>query len=256
MKTLTLVCNFVLLGLGGAIILTDERGPFIGILMVALILFNIVMVAGSAVGVKSALPEESSVSEGNKKNLKFYGIMRIFAVILNILLIVLVSVVFSKGSGYLLPYLFAFIVLSLVLNIVLIAAGRWNRFYLQKRPVFTAGIIVALLFTGTFEVFRILIGNGIRENISIAKNEYPGKAEDALLAYLADSTKSVQDRTKIAVWTLGQIRSEKALPVLQRLYNNSDLNQYEVHKAIVSIESNWMGAREKNVFGSWRKLNK
>jgi hypothetical protein len=115
---------------------------------------------------------------------------------------------------------------------------------------------------------RIWIGNDIKENISIARKTYPGKAEDALIAYLADTTISPQDRTQVAIWTLGQIRSEKALPVLNSLYKNDPMGttckgrhnavlcQYEIHKAIVSIENNWLGAKEKNWFGSWSKLNK
>jgi hypothetical protein len=115
---------------------------------------------------------------------------------------------------------------------------------------------------------RIWIGHGIKERIHIAKQQYSGIAEDALIAYLSDTNQSTQDKSDIAIWTLGQIRSQKALPILKELYKNDPegktckyhhgtvLCQYEIHKAIVSIESKWLGAKEKNWFGSWSKLNK
>lgn len=121
-----------------------------------------------------------------------------------------------------------------------------------------------LLFLG----LRIWGGHGIKENISIAKAQYGGIAEDALLAYLSDTNHSAKDRTDVAIWTLGQIRSEKALPVLKILYkddptgetcrysHDAELCQYEIHKAIISIEHGWMGAKEKNWLGSWARLNK
>ncbi len=271
MKTLTLVCNFVLLGFVGVGILTnglpeESDSLILVLLMIAGLFMNIIMITGSKVGTGSLMPEQNSILESGQKRWSFYMFLKIFAIILNSIILVIISGEYRSGSGYLIPYLMAFVVLTLVLSIVRISISRWNRFNGLKRTVFLSGIILAFLFIGTMTTFQILIGNGIKKNISIAKNEYPGKAEDALLAYLADSTKSPRDRTQIAVWTLGQIRSGKALPVLKSLYKNdpegmacrhdSELCQYEIHKAIVSIESNWMGAKEKNVFGSWARLNK
>jgi hypothetical protein len=62
------------------------------------------------------------------------------------------------------------------------------------------------------------------------------------------------------------MRSEKALPYLYDLYNddpqgrtckgkhNSVLCQYEIHKAIVSIENGLPGAKKKIWLGSWQKF--
>lgn len=114
-------------------------------------------------------------------------------------------------------------------------------------------------------ILRILISHTVRENITIAENHYRGSAEDALIAYLSDSTNSPDDRTHIAIWTLGQIRSEKALPSLQKLYNedpdgitckgrhDSVLCQREIHKAIVSIENDLPGAKKKIWLGAWQR---
>jgi len=138
----------------------------------------------------------------------------------------------------------------------------------MKRILYIIGISLTVLFLCLFLAMRIWCGQAIKENISIAKAQYGGIAEDALIAYLSDATHSPKDRTELAIWTLGQIRSEKALPVLRGLYKDDPngvtckynhrtvLCQYEIHKAIVSIEHGWLGAKEKNVFGSWARLNK
>jgi hypothetical protein len=138
----------------------------------------------------------------------------------------------------------------------------------MKRVLFIIGISLTVIFLCFFLAMRIWCGHGIKERISIAKQQYSGTAEDALIAYLSDTTHTPNDRTDVAIWTLGQIRSKKALPILKKLYRNDPegktckyhhdtvLCQYEIHKAIVSIEHKWLGAKEKNWFGSWSGLNK
>ena len=138
----------------------------------------------------------------------------------------------------------------------------------MKRVLIVVSVVLTTVIALLFLTLRIWIGQGIKERIEIAKEKYPGKAEDSLIAYLNDSTISPDKRTDVAIWTLGQIRSTKALPVLQAYYKDDPagktckgqhdevLCQYELHKAIVSIEHGWLGAREKNWFGSWAKFNK
>jgi hypothetical protein len=138
----------------------------------------------------------------------------------------------------------------------------------MKRILIIIGIGLTVIFFCFIIAMRIWIGTGIKERISIVQHRYSGTAEDALIAYLSDTTNSPHDRTDIAIWTLGQIRSKKALPILNGIYKNDPqgktckyhhdtvLCQYEIHKAIVSIEHKWLGAKEKNWFGSWARLNK
>jgi hypothetical protein len=138
----------------------------------------------------------------------------------------------------------------------------------MKRVLFIVGISLTIIFLSFIIAMRIWIGHSIQDRIDIAKKQYSGIAEDALIAYLSDTIHSPSERTDVAIWTLGQIRSKKALPLLYKLYkndpegrtckgrHNSVLCQYELHKAIVSIEHNWLGAKEKNWFGSWSRLNK
>jgi hypothetical protein len=138
----------------------------------------------------------------------------------------------------------------------------------MKRILFIVLLSLSVLLFCFFLAGRIMCRHGIIDRIGIAEKQYPGKAEDALIAYLLDTTHSSRDRSDVAIWTLGQIRSKKALPILLNLYKNdpegmtckgkhvSVLCQYEIHKAIVSIEHNWLGAKEKNWFGSFVRLNR
>ena len=120
-----------------------------------------------------------------------------------------------------------------------------------RLAVIIAGILLAVILTGIFAM-DIWIRHDVKENISIAQENYPGTAEEALISFLQDEENSFNDRTHIAIWTLGMLKSEKALPVLKGYYHddpkglsckghhNQMLCQYGLHKAIVQIEGRWM----------------
>ena len=109
-------------------------------------------------------------------------------------------------------------------------------------------MIILVLSVTAFAGINIWIGQSVKQHIALAQYRYAGTAEDALMALLLDETNSPQDRTHIAVWTLGQIRSEKALTCLHDLYKDDPkgvsckgrhdevLCQYELFKAIRAIE--------------------
>jgi hypothetical protein len=120
----------------------------------------------------------------------------------------------------------------------------------MKKPLYLiSGSLLTLLFLG-FIAVHVWIDVDVKNNITVAKEKYPGTAEDALIAYLLDINNSTQDRTSIAIWTLGQIKSEKALPILEEFYQNDPkgetckgkhdtvLCQYEIYKALKAINSN------------------
>lgn len=107
---------------------------------------------------------------------------------------------------------------------------------------------IVLLIVISYFSMRIWIGGSVKENISYAQDIYQGTAEDALIEMLIDETISTNDKTHIAVWTLGQLHAEKALPLLKKLYKNDpegetcygnhdyEICQYELYKAIEAIE--------------------
>ena len=110
---------------------------------------------------------------------------------------------------------------------------------------------IIILFASVTAGIYFWIDYALKENIKIAKQKYPGgKAEDVLIAYLEDTTNSPEDRSHIAVWTLGQIQSEKGMSILMKYYKNdpegktckdlhdSVLCQYEIYKALHTKEVN------------------
>jgi hypothetical protein len=122
----------------------------------------------------------------------------------------------------------------------------------MKRFIVIVGSILLVLFLASTVGIYIWTGQEVRKNIKIAKSKYPGGiAEDALIDFLLDTLNSPQQRSDIAVWTLGQIRSEKAVPVLRKLYKHdpegttcygrheSVLCQREIYKALNAREVNW-----------------
>jgi hypothetical protein len=121
---------------------------------------------------------------------------------------------------------------------------------MKKVILFIGGTFVILLLLGYIAIY-IWIDVDVKNNIKLAKDKYPGKAEDALIAYLCDTTNSPEDRSLLAIWTLGQIDSQKAIPILNGLSkndpdgktcegrHNSVLCQHEIYKALNPRKVNW-----------------
>ncbi len=121
----------------------------------------------------------------------------------------------------------------------------------MKRILLMVGAGTLALFISVTLGLWIWIDVDVKKNIKIALEKYPGTAEDALVAYLLDATNTPIERTHIAIWTLGQIQSEKAVPILKELYKNDPegktcygnhdmvLCQYEIYKALHACEANW-----------------
>lgn len=69
----------------------------------------------------------------------------------------------------------------------------------------TFTLIVAGLLVLTVLMFFAMhawIEHSVKENIANAKKRYSGTAEEALIAFLANTTNNPEDRTHIAFWTL------------------------------------------------------
>ncbi|HLN56881.1 MAG TPA: HEAT repeat domain-containing protein [Bacteroidales bacterium] len=104
-------------------------------------------------------------------------------------------------------------------------------------------VVLLIVSWGT----KSTIEESIVKNINIAREKYPGKAEDALIAFMQDTTNSYHDRSHVAIWTLGQIKSQKALPLIKELYtgeyckgrHDRVICQSVVQNAIKAIESDW-----------------
>ena len=113
------------------------------------------------------------------------------------------------------------------------------------------GVIICVgAFAVLFGAIYVQTYRNVKQQIDVAKSFYDMNAEDALIAFLLDESRPPSMRTHVAVWTLGQIRSPKALKVLNQIDRGdpegisckgshaTELCQYEVSKAIKKIE-NW-----------------
>jgi hypothetical protein len=103
--------------------------------------------------------------------------------------------------------------------------GRSGPARMKRAAYMIAGGIILLSLT-SFTLLKIRVGQDVKD-----EHNTPG------------------DRSRVAIWTLGRIKSEKALPLLRELYrddprgetcygrHDSVLCQYEIRKAITSMES-------------------
>ena len=115
----------------------------------------------------------------------------------------------------------------------------------MKKILLLPAIGFVLILLGAPLAIYIWIGQSVKGNISTVQQQYPGTAEEALISFLLDEDNSTMDRSHLAIWTLGQIKSEKALPILKDYYrddpkgmtckgkHDSMLCQYEIHKAMI-----------------------
>lgn len=281
MKIITAICNIALLGFTCLILFfvgiskVSDYKVFTFLLFLVPIL-NIVLILGRQVSqyhlafkLKNKTPEEQR--KGDELS-EIYPFIKIVTLILNLALLgfatwFIVRSYPHPGESLVLAYILLAVVTP-VLSLIAILISRENEEEKMKRIFISIGISVAVVILCVILSVRTWIGLGIKERINTAKQKYSGTAEDALIAYLSDTTHTPRDRSDVAIWTLGQIRSKKAFSLLQELYKDDPqgktckyhhdkvLCQYEIHKAIVSIDHKWLGAKERNWFGSWARLNK
>lgn len=119
----------------------------------------------------------------------------------------------------------------------------------KKKIIFITLFSIVMILTIAFITLHFWIECTVKENISIAKQHYGGSDEEALISYLKDEKNTAGNRSHIAIWTLGQIHSKEALPILYSYYqddpegnscygkHHSKLCQYELYKAIKTIEA-------------------
>lgn len=92
-----------------------------------------------------------------------------------------------------------------------------------------------------FFVTASQIGFGVKDICMEAKSKYEGNCEETLIKYLDDEDNSFMKRNS-AIWALGQLGDPRALPVIEKYYDEKKLEkkcnrrkhlcQYEMHKAL------------------------
>jgi len=104
------------------------------------------------------------------------------------------------------------------------------------------GIIV---FVFMFVILSIEIGHDVKKRCETAQVFYGGECVDALMSQIADESRTAGKND--AIWALGQLGDQKALPFLKKYDNgqplpdrepwNEGISQYELRKAIKLLES-------------------
>ncbi len=109
----------------------------------------------------------------------------------------------------------------------------------------TAAIGILLLLTSIiFIITSISIGNNVEKNCQQAQSQFEGDCVDALIQTVEADFKTNVSKNS-AVWTLGQLGNDRALPLLQsklmgavpdREPWDKGISQYELSKAIKLLQ--------------------
>lgn len=106
------------------------------------------------------------------------------------------------------------------------------------------GSIAFIIFAFVVLLSFNIIGYGVEERCRLAQEKYDGDCVESLVAYLDDENNSYRSRNS-AVWALGQLGDERALPTLDGFYIkvpsgrepiDEMISQYELQKAIRLID--------------------
>lgn len=128
-----------------------------------------------------------------------------------------------------------------------------------KRILLIIAIVAAALTQAVLALY-MQIEYSLDKKIEEVKQKYPGKAEDALIAFLLDDKNSPNSKSHIAIWSLGHIQSKKALPILYRFYKNDPEGKtcHKKHHEVICQKALGTAIRciEKEVFFSHKHLNR
>lgn len=109
-----------------------------------------------------------------------------------------------------------------------------------KQTLFYAGAIGISIFLLFFFLICTWIGYEVKHQCQEATWQYGGDCVEALIAQLQDENQGFRRRNS-AIWALGQLGDQRALPVLQSYYTGSiperepldkTISQYELKKAL------------------------
>ena len=114
-----------------------------------------------------------------------------------------------------------------------------------KKVVVYGLILCLVLALGFLACVRHAIVSGLDENIGMAQSAHPHPDDSiaALIDFVDSNEHGIKDRNH-AIWALGQLRDDRALSVLEKLYTGGEcdhgraLCQYELAKAIDMCKNN------------------
>jgi len=112
----------------------------------------------------------------------------------------------------------------------------------RKILAWGAGIVICLAVIGIAAIF-LSIEVGVEKQKKQAMARFPGRDPSQALIELVDCEKCSLPERNHAVWALGQIREDRALPVLHKHFHGGPCDhskfvcQYELSKALKRIEA-------------------
>jgi len=111
----------------------------------------------------------------------------------------------------------------------------------KKWAIRISATLFILLFALLLGI-ELMIGTGVRQNLQKAQNRFPGDRVTALIAVVGCESCNISDRNH-AVWTLGMLEDQRALPALEKYYtgeqcsHTSMICQYELEKALTLLRA-------------------
>lgn len=111
---------------------------------------------------------------------------------------------------------------------------------IEKNILIYIIVIILILGSFTFLLTINLIDYSVKDDCQDAQAKYVGDCVQALSSLLEDEGNSFRDRNS-AIWALGQLGDERAVPVLEKYYTGNipdkesldqGLSQYELQKAL------------------------
>ena len=119
-----------------------------------------------------------------------------------------------------------------------------NRFAVVKKVIVYGTLSCLAFLLIAFVMICFSIRSGVKEISAEATQQYPGDRIEALITYVKSENRSLRKRNR-AVWALGQIGDDRALPVLEKSYTGGPcdhdnlLCQGELQKAIKKCKSSF-----------------
>ena len=110
-----------------------------------------------------------------------------------------------------------------------------------KKIVLTVLFIIMIGMGAAYIGLRIWFKTEINQICGYAMSRYEGDKIEALIALLDDDDQSLKTKNN-AIWALGKLNDQRALPTLRRLQTGNECNhslfvcQRELEKAINNLE--------------------
>ena len=118
-----------------------------------------------------------------------------------------------------------------------IESNRSSKFAVVKKVLVYGALTCLALFLFVFVTTCWSIRSSVKEISVEATQEFRGDRIEALMSYVDSENHSLRQRNR-AVWALGQIGDERALPVLEKWYtggpcdHDNSLCQRELQRAV------------------------